>query len=57
MFVGTPAFAELVGLDQSRLAGLARPFVSNPLAAEDGAQDSWLAVLGRVEHFEGRSSL
>jgi len=51
------AFAELVERYQARLVGLARQFVSNPEAAQDAVQDTWLAVLRGVDRFEGRAPL
>ena len=51
------AFAELVERYHLRLVGLARQFVATREAAEDVAQETWLAVVRGVDRFEGRSSL
>jgi RNA polymerase sigma-70 factor (ECF subfamily) len=51
------AFAELVDHYHSRLVGLARQFVANHEAAEDVAQETWLAAVRSIDQFEGRSSL
>jgi RNA polymerase sigma-70 factor (ECF subfamily) len=51
------AFAELVDRYHSRLVGLARQFVANHEAAEDVAQETWLAAVRSIGRFEGRSSL
>jgi RNA polymerase sigma-70 factor, ECF subfamily len=70
--VGVPPEAELVGrlkdgdeaafalvLDQwsPGMLRLARSFVSTPDSAAEVVQDTWLAVLRALDHFEGRSSL
>ncbi len=41
----------------TRMVRLARAFVSSEAAAEEVAQDTWMAVLGGLSAFEGRSSL
>lgn len=51
------AFTQLVEQHQASLVGLARLFVQNDAAAEELAQETWLAVLQGLDHFEGRSSL
>ena len=51
------AFAAIVN-DWSRpMLTLARGFVSSGASAEEVVQDTWLAVLKGLDHFEGRSSL
>lgn len=51
------AFAALVRRYHGRLLRLARLFVSTDASAEEVVQDTWLAVLDRVDTFEERSSL
>jgi RNA polymerase sigma-70 factor (ECF subfamily) len=51
------AFAEIVERFHRRLIGLARHYVSSQQAAEDVAQETWLALVRGVDRFEGRSSL
>jgi len=51
------AFAELVERYHLRLVGLARTFVATREAAEDVAQETWLAAVRGIDRFEGRSSL
>jgi RNA polymerase sigma-70 factor (ECF subfamily) len=51
------AFAELVDRYHGRLVGLARHFVPSRETAEDVAQETWLALVRGVDHFEGRSAL
>jgi RNA polymerase sigma-70 factor, ECF subfamily len=51
------AFADLVDRYHVRLVGLARGFVRTHEAAEDAAQETWLALVRGVDRFEGRSSL
>jgi RNA polymerase sigma-70 factor, ECF subfamily len=51
------AFAQLVDRYHTRLVRFAVAFVGDWSAAEDVAQDTWVAVLRGVERFEGRSSL
>ncbi len=49
------AFATLVGRHHSTLLRTARAFVRDPAAAEDVAQDTWLAVVRGLDRFEGRA--
>lgn len=51
------AFTELVSAHHAALARLARTFVKTEGAAEEVAQETWLALLDGLESFEGRSSL
>lgn len=50
-------FERLVGKLHGALVRLARAFASAPGAAEEVAQETWLAVLRGLSGFEGRSSL
>lgn len=51
------AFAALVERHHHSMVALARPFVSSRAAAEEVAQESWLAMLRGLSRFEARSSL
>lgn len=51
------AFEALVRRYHGRLLRLARMFVSSDASAEEVVQDTWVAVLDRVDTFEERSSL
>jgi len=51
------AFTQLVEGYHSSLVRLARIFVRDTNIAEEIAQETWLAVLDGLAHFEGRSSL
>src|ERR671930_844659 len=51
------AFAALVDRYHASLVRLARMYVRERAVAEEVAQETWLAVLGGIERFEGRSSL
>ena len=51
------AFAALVDCYHASLVRLARLYVRDPAVAEEVAQETWLAVLGGIDRFEGRSSL
>jgi RNA polymerase sigma-70 factor, ECF subfamily len=51
------AFAALVREYQASLVRVARMYVSTQAAAEEVAQETWLAVLNGLDRFEGRSSL
>jgi RNA polymerase sigma-70 factor, ECF subfamily len=52
-----PAFETLVERYHGSLVRIAMIYVGNRAAAEDVAQETWLAVLEGIERFEGRSSL
>lgn len=51
------AFGQLVIRHHAAMVRLARSFVSTEAAAEDVAQEAWLAVVRGVERFEGRSTV
>ncbi|HZA49210.1 MAG TPA: sigma-70 family RNA polymerase sigma factor [Myxococcaceae bacterium] len=51
------AFVTLVNAWHSRLLRVARGFVSTDAVAEEVVQDTWRALIERLEGFEGRSSL
>jgi RNA polymerase sigma-70 factor, ECF subfamily len=51
------AFTALVEQHHGALVRLARAFVATEEAAEEVAQDTWLAVLNGLDAFEGRSAL
>jgi RNA polymerase sigma-70 factor (ECF subfamily) len=51
------AFEALVSRYDRSLRQLARTFVRTPSAADDVAQETWLAVIRGLDSFEGRSSL
>ncbi len=51
------AFVALIGLYQQRMLRLAEMTVGSRAVAEEVTQDTWLAVVGGVERFEGRSTL
>ena len=51
------AFAALVREYHPSLVRVARMYVSTQAAAEEVAQETWLAVLNGLDRFEGRSSL
>lgn len=50
------AFTELVERYQPSLVRLAQLYVPDRAAAEEVAQETWLAVLKGIDRFEGRSS-
>jgi RNA polymerase sigma-70 factor (ECF subfamily) len=50
------AFVELVSRHQASLLRLARAYVSSAAVAEEVAQDTWLAVLRRLDDFAERST-
>jgi RNA polymerase sigma-70 factor, ECF subfamily len=51
------AFATLLERHHASLVRLATVYVSDRADAEEVAQETWLAVLRGIHHFEGRSSL
>jgi RNA polymerase sigma-70 factor (ECF subfamily) len=51
------AFARLVGEYHGALVRMATLYVADRTAAEEVAQETWLAVLRGIDRFEGRSSL
>lgn len=51
------AFTEVVSLHHRALVRLARSFVGSDAAAEEVAQETWVAVLDGIGSFEERSSL
>jgi RNA polymerase sigma-70 factor (ECF subfamily) len=51
------AFASFVTRHDGTLRRVARAFVRTPAAADDVVQEAWLAMLGGLKDFEGRSSL
>jgi RNA polymerase sigma-70 factor (ECF subfamily) len=51
------AFRGLVRQMHRALMKLALAFVSSPSSAEEVVQETWLAVVGQLGQFEGRSSL
>jgi RNA polymerase sigma-70 factor, ECF subfamily len=51
------AFARLVGEYHGALVRMAMLYVADRTAAEEVAQETWLAVLRGIDRFEGRSSL
>src|SRR5690349_2058446 len=51
------AFSQLVEQYHRSLVRLARLFVQDEAVAEEISQETWLAVLQGLSHFEGRSSL
>jgi len=51
------SFAELVDAWSPVLLRVALLYVSTRATAEEVVQDTWLAVIGRLDRFEGRSSL
>jgi RNA polymerase sigma-70 factor (ECF subfamily) len=50
-------FEELVNRHHEAMVRLALTFVRTRAVAEEVAQETWLAVLGGISRFEGRSSL
>lgn len=50
------AFRALVTRHHTALVRVARQYVSTESAAEDVAQETWLAVIRSLDRFEGRSS-
>jgi RNA polymerase sigma-70 factor (ECF subfamily) len=51
------AFRALVQRHHGTLVRLARTIVGSSAAAEDVAQDTWLAAIRSIDRFEGRSSV
>lgn len=51
------AFEVLVSRHHVSMVRLARSFVATDAAAEDMAQEAWLAALHGIERFEGRSAV
>ena len=51
------AFGWLLDTYSARLHRLARSYVHTEAAAEEAVQETWLAVIGGIGRFEGRSSL
>jgi len=51
------AFATLVGRHGGALLRFTLSFLKDAALAEEAVQDTWLALLGNLEGFEGRSSL
>jgi RNA polymerase sigma-70 factor (ECF subfamily) len=51
------AFRGLVTRHHGGLVRVARQYVSTQGAAEEVAQETWLAVINGLDRFEGRSSL
>lgn len=51
------AFGALVDAHHAAMVRFANQYVSNAAVAEEVAQEAWIAFLGSLERFEGRSSL
>jgi len=51
------AFAELVDRHSSAMIRVALAYVPTRAAAEEAVQETWIAVIGGLEAFEGRASL
>jgi RNA polymerase sigma-70 factor, ECF subfamily len=51
------AFASLIDRHHGAMLRLARTFVPTDAVAEEVVQETWLAVLGQLDRFEGRSTL
>jgi RNA polymerase sigma-70 factor (ECF subfamily) len=51
------AFVELVGRHHAAMVRLALSYVRSSAVAEDVVQETWLAALGGLSNFEGRSSM
>jgi RNA polymerase sigma-70 factor (ECF subfamily) len=52
-----PSFRDLVRHNHAALKRLARTFVRTEAAAEEVVQETWLAVVAKIEGFDGRSTL
>src|SRR4051794_36818695 len=50
-------FAEIVDAYSGGLLRMAQMYVRDRAVAEEGVQETWLAVLRGIDRFEGRSSL
>lgn len=50
-------FARLLGEHTATMLRVAALYVRNRAAAEDAVQETWLAVIRGIDHFDGRSSL
>jgi RNA polymerase sigma-70 factor (ECF subfamily) len=50
------AFVQLVARHRSSMLHLARSYVASAAIAEEVVQDTWVAVLGGIDGFAGRSS-
>jgi RNA polymerase sigma-70 factor (ECF subfamily) len=53
----TQAFQRLVERNQPMMKRVARGFVDSDAVAEEIVQETWLAVLGGIRRFQGRSAL
>ena len=51
------AFNELVEKNHGTLIRMALRYVADHDVAEEVVQDTWIAVIDGIKHFEGRSSL
>ena len=51
------AFAALVRMHHASMLRVAQIYVSSRAVAEEVVQETWVAVLGGIDRFEGRSSL
>ena len=51
------AFLSLVRRHQPLMLRVARSYVRDPRAAEDVVQETWMALLERIDAFEGRATL
>src|SRR4051812_27051826 len=52
-----PAFAQLVDQHAASMLRVARGYVPSREIAEEVVQETWMALLKRIDKFEGRSSL
>ncbi|WDR06299.1 RNA polymerase sigma factor [Devosia rhodophyticola] len=51
------AFRQIFARENAALLAFARNFVRESAAAEEAVQDTWVAVIGGIGRFEGRSTL
>jgi RNA polymerase sigma-70 factor, ECF subfamily len=51
------AFLTLVRQHQALMLRVARTYVRDPRAAEDVVQETWVALLERIDRFEGRATI